>query len=239
MVNSLFAIITIDPVEPGEKDGLSGEIDFTFKASGGNTEVEDNDFGSKVQYDNNSSLFVHLLVYNFKEGRVEDSMVVKRSFAHYRFVKQLSAIAAVELYGQAERDQFKNLNLRKLLGSGMRYKFVSTDTHKFYFGFGGYYSEEFYTAIDSVEEHRYLPRLNSYISYTDTFEHFIAALTLYYQPSLKNFKDTNIVSDGSLTYKLTDTLALKIAGSYKKDTDPALGNKKEDSFYSTSISYTF
>jgi putative salt-induced outer membrane protein YdiY len=239
MILPLHAIVTIDPVEPSSEGGFNGEVDFTFKASQGNTEKRDNDVGTKLQYD--SKEFVNFLIFNYKEGYAQKVNVVNRSYGHFRHVHLLTDELAWELYSQLEQDKFKNLELRKLAGAGVRYRFFSSETDKFYYGIGVYYSEEYYKSVIAGDENRFIERLNSYISYKEKINgSFVATLTLYYQPSLRHPQnDTNIIADGSLSFKLTTALALKISGNYKKDTDPALGNKKEDSYYATSLSYTF
>ena len=233
-----YAIVSVAPVEPGEKSGLSGELDFAFKESSGNTARKDYSTGAKIQYDytDRTDFMIGNYVYAESEGeKVED-----KNFLHYRHLERVNEPFVLEAYAQGERNAFINLNRRELVGAGGRYRFFGTKTVKLYLGAGAYGSVEAYNPDSGDEVEEYKNRTNIYLSYTQKeSESFEATATVYYQPAWDDGEDYYLLANGDLKFYLTQKLQFKLSFGTKEDSEPFEGNKKTDSYYILGFGYSF
>ncbi|MDQ1339724.1 MAG: hypothetical protein QG567_877 [Campylobacterota bacterium] len=238
-INSyLFSIVTIEPVEPNEKSGLSGEVDGSFKESSGNIERKDYSRGLKLQFDykDNIAYAINNNIYAESEGQqIEDN-----SFIHFRHITKLDKLTAFEIYLQSEENKFLNLNLRELAGASLRFGFFRSEDLRLYFGAGAYASNEKYASIDGDNISENTNRGNIYLSYKQKIEEKMEAIaTGYYQPAFKDSNDYYLLINGNINFFLTEKLALKLSFGAKEDTKPFESNKKSDSYYLLGIGYKF
>lgn len=174
---SLHAIVSVEPVEPGEGTGFSGEVDAAFKESGGNIERKDYSGGIKVQYDYPGR--ADFIVGNSLYAESEGEAIENNSFLHFRHLESIREGIVWEVYAQSETNEFINLTLRELAGAGPRLRFFSSEKMKFFFGLGAYASAERYSRTASEESEEYKTRGNAYISYKQKkSEQFEATSTL-------------------------------------------------------------
>lgn len=233
-----FGIVSVAPVEPGEKRGLSGEVDFAFKESSGNTARKDYSSGAKVQYDYTDR--TDFILGNYLYAESEGEKVEDKNFVHYRHLDRFTGKLVLEAYAQGERNAFINLTRRELVGAGARYRFFGTETIRLYVGAGAYGSVEAYDpgSGDVIDE--YKNRSNIYLSYTQKeSENFEATATLYYQPAWDDGNDYYLLANGDLKFYLTQKLQLKLSVGAKEDSEPFEGNKKSDSYYILGFGYSF
>ena len=233
-----FGIVSVAPVEPGEKPGFSGEVDMAFKESSGNTRRKDYSSGAKLQYD--YSDHTDFLIGNYLYAESADEKVEDRNFVHFRHLDRLSERFVWEVYAQGERNAFISLKRRELAGTGGRFRFFGSKTVKLYLGAGAYGSVEVYEPETDGEIQEYKNRSNIYLSYTQKEkENFEATATLYYQPAWDDGMDYYLLANGDLKYYLTEKLQLKLSLGAKEDSEPFEGNKKADRYYILGFGYTF
>lgn len=233
-----FGIVSVAPVEPGEKSGLSGELDFAFKETSGNTARKDYSSGAKVQYDYTDR--TDFVIGNYLYAESEGDKVEDKNFIHYRHLERVNEPFVLEAYAQGERNAFINLTRRELAGGGGRYRFFGTKTIKLYFGVGAYGSIEVYDPGSGDEVEEYKNRTNVYLSYTQKeSESFEATATVYYQPAWDDGEDYYLLANGDLKFFLTQKLQLKLSFGTKEDSEPFEGNKKTDSYYVLGFGYKF
>lgn len=234
----LFAIVSIEPIEPNEKTGLSGEVDGSFKESSGNTQRKDYSRGIKLQYDykNSADYIINNYIYSESGGeKIEES-----SFTHFRHLNALSRIVVWELYAQSEENEFINLNLRELAGTGLRLRFFKSDTLRLYMGLGVYASNEEYSLSSGSYVRESANRGNFYLSYKHKVkEEFEATATIYYQPAMEDASDYYLLANGDIKFFLTEKLAMKLSFGAKEDTEPFEGNKHSDTYYVLGVGYKF
>jgi len=238
-VINLFAIITIAPVNIGEKPGFSGELKGSFETKRGNTDVDNYSAGLRAQYDNNSS-YVVWSDFVFSYGEASGETNTNKTYAHIRFVHKFLDFDVLnyEAFVQSATNEFTNVKKKHLLGGGMRYH---KDFHKYgniYVGLGVFYERvKYLTSNDPTERDA---RLNTYLSYTKSFsKESKISYVMYFQPNMKEFEDyifSNAIELQVLIYK---ELYLNFVVYYDEDTQPAVGVETKDFTQKTSLIFKF
>lgn len=237
----LFALVSIAPVEIGEKAGLSAKLEAGLETKRGNTDKDNYKASARLTYDNNSSCVIwgEISGEYGKSNGVEDT---NKAFSHIRYIHALTNDENLryELFAQLESDDFRQINSRVLGGAGLRYKvFNSVEKGKGYFGLGGFYEGIRYKnpLIDPAEDNA---RLNSYLAYTIGFNNKASfSTTLYYQPMIDDFSDYVQSSQLELKLNIFKELYLKFSASWNVDSKPPVGVEKSDFVQTTSFVFNF
>jgi len=237
----LFALVSIAPVELGEKAGLSTKVEAGLETKRGNTNRDSYNASLRVTYNDSSNYLVwgELSGEYGKSNGVEDT---NKAFSHLRYIHSLTDNENLryELFAQLESDDFRQINSRILGGAGLRYKiFNSNEMGKSFLGLGGFYEGIRYTdtLLDPSEDNT---RLNSYLAYTISFSNKSTfSCTLYYQPKLNDFQDYVQSSQLELKLNVFKELFLKFNTSWNVDSNPPSGVKKSDFTQRTSFVFNF
>ena len=237
----LFAIVSIAPVEIGEKAGLSATVETGLETKRGNTDKDSYKASVRVTYDEATDYVVwaELSGEYGKSNGVEDT---NEAFAHLRYIHALTDDENLryELFAQLESDKFRQINSRVLGGAGLRYRvFNSAQKGKGYFGFGAFHESIRYESplIDPNEDN---DRLNSYLAYSVDFgDSSKFSYSLYYQPKINNFGDYIQTNKLELKFKLYKELFLKFNASWNVDTKPPVGVEKSDFTQRTTFVFNF
>jgi putative salt-induced outer membrane protein YdiY len=239
--SQLFALVSIKPVDVGEKAGFSGGVELGLDTKRGNTEKDTYKASAKITYDNNVSYVAWAQVsgeYAESSG-VEDT---NKKYAHLRFIHKLSKdVFRYEIFGQVQEDKFKALKQRRLGGAGIRAKIFNTPIGgEGYFGLGAMYEDIRYTD-PSIDPNEYNTRLNTYLAYSLKFmDSSSLAYTLYYQPLFEEMSDYVMTNDLELKLQIYKKLFLKFGLSYDLDSRPPNGvAEKYDLSQSTTFVYEF
>ncbi|WP_373001252.1 DUF481 domain-containing protein [Sulfurimonas sp.] len=237
----LFALISIAPVELGEKPGLSGKFEAGLETKRGNTDKDNYKASFRITYDNNSSY----ATWGEFSGEYGESNYVKdtnKAFSHIRFIHSLTDDENLryELFGQLESDEFRRINSRILGGAGLRYRmFNSPKNGKGFFGLGGFYEDIEYTnpQIDPSEDNA---RLNSYLAYSISIADMSAfSYVLYYQPKMDDYADYVFSNQLELKLNIIKRLFLKFNVSWSEDSNPPVGVKTTDFTQTTTFLFNF
>ena len=123
----LFALVSIAPVEIGEKAGSSVTVEAGLETKRGNTDKDNYSASLRVSYDDNSS-FVIWTELSREYGKLNDVEDTNEAFGHLRFIHSLSDNENLryELFTQLESDDFRQINSRTLGGIGLRYKIFNS-----------------------------------------------------------------------------------------------------------------
>ncbi|MEA3522721.1 MAG: DUF481 domain-containing protein, partial [Campylobacterota bacterium] len=140
----IHAIITIVPVELGDKPGFSGSLSGSFETKRGNTEKDEYNAGLKLRYDNNESYTIWSdLIGSYGEASGEKN--TNKTYAHIRLIHALyEKDLDWEIFVQSEMNEFTSIDRRRLIGGGLRYRFAHGDFGKLFFGLGAYYESTNY-----------------------------------------------------------------------------------------------
>jgi len=236
----LLALVSIAPVDIGEKPGFSGNVSGAFGSKNGNTEKEEYAFAARLQYDEGSR-YVAWGTLSYDYGTSEGVKNEDRTYAHLRTIHALSGRAwCAELFAQTEQDAFKDINNRSLVGAGLRWRFFdSAEWGRGYAGAGGMYESVRYAhaTLNPDEENG---RLNAYVAWTKRFlSDSKVSYVGYYQPRFDEASDYVTTHTAELIVPVYGRLNLSLAASYAYDSRPPEGIGKKDTAYTTTLVWEF
>ncbi|QOY54722.1 DUF481 domain-containing protein [Candidatus Sulfurimonas marisnigri] len=237
----LFAIVSIAPVEIGNKSGFSTNVEIGLETKRGNTEKDNYKASARLSYDNNTSCVVWAEVSG-EYGKSNDVKDTNKAFTHIRYIHSLTTDENLryELFAQFENDDFRRINSRVLGGAGLRYRvFNSIQNGKGFFGLGLFNEDIKYTnpLIDPSENNT---RLNSYLAYSVDFStNSTFSCSIYYQPKVNDFSDYIQTNKLELKVNIYKELFLKFNVIWDVDTNPPVSVKKSDFTQTTSFVLNF
>jgi len=231
--SSLMAIVAIEPIDIGTKEkSNNSEINFDLSNSYGNSQTQKINIGAKTDHSNNTHYA--FILGNYSYGKAKNKVNIDKYFIHARYLQTLYKKNVFEFFSQAESNVFQKLQLKLLLGTGLRFKTMKT----LYLGSGLMRVEE---KLKNKSVDKY-DMANIYISYKNIFK-FKTPLkmvyNIYYQPRLSDPNDCNIIQNIYFSIPLNSHLNIQFKINYKHDSTPAVGVKKEDISQQTSITYIF
>ena len=233
-LQQLFALVSIVPVEIGEKPGISGKIEAGLDTTRGNTHKDNYKASTRINYDNNSS-YVLWLDLSGQYGKANYVENTNKIYSHLRYIKSITKEdIRAEVFLQTQEDKFKAIAARRVAGAGLRFKFFDTFSGaKGYYGLGGFYEYIRYInpSIDPNEDNA---RLNTYIAYTLDFnKDSNLTYTLYYQPRFDKMSDHVISNKFDLKLHVYSQLFLKLSIYYDVDSSAPVGIDKDYDFGQT------
>jgi len=236
-VEAIYALISIVPVEQGEKVGLSGQMSASLSTKRGNSNTDSYKGGARIAYDNNTS-YVTWGELSGEYGEANDVKNVQKIYLHYRFIQNLSDKFHVgELFLQSQEDEFKQIQKRRLVGVGYRQRLLRDYFPlKCFVGLGGFYEYISYTTNDPREDNS---RFNGYIAFTYPTKSVEFSFTSYYQPKFDDFNDFVTANKIELKIHLIEKLYLTFKVSYDYDSNPPSGVEKYDFYQDTAFLYEF
>lgn len=238
-VTSIFAVVTIAPVEIGNNPGVSGSVELSMENARGNTDKDEYKGGMKVQYDNNSS-YVTWVQASANYAEVEGTKNTNKTYVHLRYIHTFYERKDLiyETFGQSQTNEFTKVKNRFLLGGGYRYHLLHESIGKVYIGAGAFYEHINYTTeIDPRENN---VRANLYVSYTNQLgDDAKISYIGYYQPKFSNFSDYIVTNIVELEVHVYQKLFISVKVNYDYDAKPAIEVKKRDFTQTTSLVYKF
>ncbi len=218
-----LAIVSMESVHLGKpREGFSGAFDLGFDADYGNTEQRNVSTGIKLQHYRQKR--TNFVIANYEYGESSGSKTKNKSFVHYRHIYQHKTEYAYEGFAQLSSNEFTRLNLRGLLGGGVRLSLGKvTEKRAFLLGLGAFYEREELDTDASLgeDETSDAARLSTYFVMKFHFNDYVSMVSsTYYQPEFGKFSDFRAIEDLSLVSKLTERLALKLGLFVGHDSEP-------------------
>jgi len=235
---SLFALISIVPVEISQNAGVHGELSASLETKRGNTDKDNYKFGARVVYDYNNS-FVTWGEISAEYGESSGVQDTNKAFIHLRHIHAITKEdIRLELFLQTQEDKFKSIERRFVGGAGLRFKlFEVFKDGKGYFGAGGFHEYIRYISQDPTEKNL---RINTYFAYTVGLgEDSTLSYSLFFQPKIDNIKDYTKAHKLNLQLHIYKALYLNLQLSYDVDTRPATGIEKYDFYQETAFILKF
>ena len=238
LTQSLFAIVSIVPIEIGENVGLHSKIGLSLQTQRGNTDKDNYKGSAKVTYDSNTT-YVTSLEFSAAYGETNNKEDTNKAYVHFRYVYALSEKALrAELFLQTQEDKFKAIEYRRLLGLGLRLKlgkFIKNGSG--YIGVGAFYENIHY--LEDTNNNKNIV-LNNYLAYSIKFsKETTLAYRLDFQPIYNEFKDYILIQKLRLNVKLYENLSLQVTMIHDVDSNPAEGIDKNDFTQTTGFIYSF
>ncbi len=234
------AIVNMEELHTGEpKPGFSGQVELSMQNSRGNSDKQEYSLGSRLQHHRDA--ITNYLLLSGSYGESNGIKNTEKGFLHARHIHRLGPILSAEAYTQAETDTFARLELRALLGAGVRLTLLPrAERGEAYLGLGGYYSEERIDQSFADGGTEALWRANSYLVLKyQVSDNTTLLSTTYYQPALKDAADYRLLEQAAMRVKVSEMLSLIVALDYRRDNRPPIGVEKEDINLSTSLSLEF
>ena len=242
-----WGISNIESEKPGlPSAGFNSVVELGAAGKSGNSKKEAFNAGIKVTYRQDKNIF--LVMGDRQYGSTGEVKDTDESFIHARWMHFFRPKWAAETFTQWQEDEFDNLSSRSLLGAGARYLAANQqDVFSLTFGLGLFREQEKLDLV-SIEEVNWYTRINSYVAYKHQLnDNVLLTTTAYAQPSVDDFDNLRLLSNTTLSVKLTQALNLKLTYKLSHDSHPAenldiappIQNEKTNSDYGTTLEYRF
>lgn len=219
------------------EEGFSGNLALNFSYVKNIEQILQ--FGGNVRGYYFSGMHSFMLLGESNIVQTESQDLVNNNFEHFRYNYALDTnrIFIIEAFEQVQQNRVQNIDLRALLGTGMRFNLASTDSLSFNLGVSGMYEYEISTESTAIERNI---RGSSYIS-TDwqASENFGLNLIVYYQPVFNDFMDYRVSGEFGIRLKVTDKLQFTTELNLIYDNRPLPGIPNNIINFTNGLAYTF
>lgn len=217
-------------------EGVSGSVTGSADWRTGNTELLMLAANPIVRYRSGDHL--GLVIVSGQLGDSAGERIIAKTFEHVRYRYTFTERLLGEVFAQHEYDQFRDLELRALIGVGPKLDLVERDGVEL--GVGVAYMLEF-ERVRSTNAEGTQHRASSYVlgrvKVNDKVD-FVE--TFYVQPLLTDPGDLRLLNDSALVVKLTDKVSLTSSFNLAYDSEPPTdGVDSLDTTLKTSITVSF
>jgi len=215
---------------------------FSLSYSGAKGNEDRSRLGLGMSYRMSGDNSANLISANVVRGESNGVRDSNNAFAHLRHIREFSEINAWEIFTQVEKNEFTRLNLRSLIGGGVRHRIGDAERYRQFLGLGLFYSIE---KLDEAKvtnedaEQRYT-RVNFYslnrIVWSDTSKLYF---TVYAQPAVNEWDDYRLLGIVSLKVAVDNNIKLSISYNITHDSKPPELVRETDVRYLTGIEFEF
>ena len=190
-----------------------GDIEFGASVAQVQKQVLQFRVAAQVEYKNGKHLWLSLSDYNLL--RAGGLAFDNAAFQHLRYNYKLTEQKTWEVYGQLQNNKLQLIDLRALLGTGLRLRAYKSKSGKnrIYIGTSLLFEHNKFKSRSTQD---YL-RLSNYVSLTFQTPTFKFSSTTYYQPDISNFISARMAIQNSLSFSLSKRLELKITAKATYD----------------------
>jgi hypothetical protein len=192
--------------------------------------------GLHLQYKTQKNLWLILGNYNFyRGGHVK---YTDNSFFHLRFNRKLNTWLRWEIFAQAQNNLITQLKARILVGTGPRFKIVSTKVFRLYAATLAMYEREKEKTSPTIKHNDM--RSSSYVSFTIIpVTGFEIISTTFYQPLFSKISDYRILNEATLKVQATKHFGLSMSWEYLHDRFPAGTAPRTTYSFSSGVNFDF
>lgn len=215
--------------------GWLGNAGASFSFTKNTQEVFASEFDTHVQYKSSKSLYLVLGSYSFLKGA--GNRLIDNTFLHLRYNYKLNNIIRWEAFTQVQQNVITGISSRFLLGTGPRFKILSTKLIRLYAGSLLMYEREVEKNNNNIHNNI---RSSSYFSFTITPNKQVEIIsTSFFQPLPDNWNDYRFLNQVSVRVKAGKKLGVKLKWNYLNDSRPVKGIPSVNYNLSTGIDYEF
>jgi len=230
--------VNIESMRNDKKDKLSGFIQGGANFQKSNVDILE--INSEIRLDYHIRQFKEKILFlgKYSLGSQNDKDFKNEVFSHIRlnaYPFDDTGIGAESFY-QIQKDDFELLQIRQLLGGGLR---LETDKKKetiFAFGLGLMAD---YEKIKNVQKNNFVMRSTNYISVIHKNKNINTFLVAYLQPRVIKPSDFRILSEITNEIKITKVLSFNLTVSYRYDSDTPESVVKNELKSNGSLKYSF
>ena len=218
------------------KPGFSGTVKASYDESSGNTDKENYQGSLKLRYVMDNHTF--LLMGQSERGEVAGVRYSESDFIHARYRYAILEWLDWELFTQRDRNPFRGLSNRFLLGTGPRFSYQSESFLAF---LGIMYMKENEEYLDGLmdEDSQENDRLSSYLTLRYQLQDKVELVSSnYYQPKLEDSSQYRLVSNSGFSFKLTERLSYDFTLAITYDAEPPATVERQDRKISHSLSFS-
>lgn len=127
-------------------------------------------------------------------------------FLHFRYNHEITNLFRIESYIQTQHNKLLDVTTRNLIGAGVRFKLISKENTRLYFGNAYMYEVEEFEPLD---QQFYNHRNSSYLSGTLSIPKMKLNIinTVYFQPAYSDFSDYRLLEQLKVNISLSKRLS--------------------------------
>lgn len=235
LVTSVNGQVNVEDKRMRLKDsGLDGSINLSLQLERGNSELTEIGFRPRFVYRAGLSQWFMLNSYSFVE--TDEASVVNEGFTHLRYNYDMTDRLTLEALTQYQYNRSQDLQLRFLLGTGLRIKLMERFGFRLIGGVTGMYEYEELESGATIETPRNSDYFTLHVRASGTMT---LRNTLYVQPAMNDFSDVRILDDFEVSVEISSWLALTVAVQYRYDSEPPAGIKEYDLSLENGLTVSF
>ena len=224
---------------------MNGSTSFSYSNNDGNYNFKISiNAGATLKSENKKNTYFLIGDYTLNRSKLQDFQ--NDWFAHLRYNYEHTDLFRWEVFTQGQGNQILDIELRYLIGTGPRLKFVlkkavdkNNDTGiRCYLGNAYMYEIERSSIND---QHLYQHRHSSYLSFSVDIPKTNLSITntMYYQPLYKDFSDYRLNNQFQLGIPITkESLSFNTAFSYSYDSLTPANKSQYTSYISLGLQFT-
>lgn len=216
--------------------GWLGNAGASVSLTKNTQQVFASEFDAHIQYKSQKSLYLLLGNYGFLKGA--GTKLIDNTFLHFRYNYKINKTVRWEAFTQVQQNVITNIRSRFLVGTGPRFKLLSTKLIRLYGASLIMYEQEKETTAAHLVHNDI--RSSSYISFTITPNSQLEIIsTSFFQPLLNNWSDFRFLNQATVRVKAGKKLGIKVNWNYLNDSKPVPGIPSVNYTLSTGIDYDF
>ncbi|KMT66544.1 hypothetical protein XM47_03140 [Catenovulum maritimum] len=230
--NSNAIVNTESTIQSLKQPGLNSKVSFEYKGSSGNNQSSKLALDASLAWVGQGHKSV--LVFGRDFGKSNSQINLDNSFIYAKHLQQVLDNSYVSIFAQNEKDEFRDIKSRVLIGLGFRSKINQNHIVEI-----SVMNEE----IDStsvLEMDRSSVRLNLmwFMSY-ELDDNIAFKNTVYYQPNVDSFSDKQAINQAGLDFSINENLNIEFYHKLTHFSLPIGDSTSTDTVYGSKISYKF
>jgi len=236
-ITSYGQIVNIENMRLATKqDGFMGSIDLNLNFTMNTVQLLQ--IGDRIRIGYNKKRHHILLLTDHSFIKTKDVSIVNLGFEHlrYNYAFKDSGNVMLEVFEQAQFNKIQKINLRFLLGAGLRFHILDQKNYQLNFGTG--LMAEYEELIDYGMLRDLLS--NNYFSFDGQFSEHIGMNNItYFQPKLIDFGNYRLSNETQIRFLINKHLTYKIMYSLTHDSRDIQDVRKTNYIFRNALSFTF
>jgi hypothetical protein len=234
-------IVNVQPLmatDP-DKQGLSVTLEGSLELRKGNVNLTSLSGNGIVIYRGGRHTAFVMAREDYVRGR--DEVYFDRDLEHVRYRFQLVGPAEAEVYAQHDRDVFRRMAWRGIVGSGPRIHFLLPFGLEFAASSGVMveYNRVRNGPYADADEETVVARSSNYVLLTSrVLKNVTLGNAIYVQPRFDRLHDMRMLNETSLILSANKTLSIKLALTSAYDQEPAISVLPLDISWKSSLQLT-
>lgn len=189
-----------------------------------------------LEHQTRRNIYLFYANYNLLKGGGKS--LTDNTFYHARYNYKINKWLRWEAFSQLQKNDITGIRLRRLFGTGPRFKIAGSKKFNLHTATAVMYEYE-KEQTEPIIYHKDL-RSTSYVSLNYLPSDNVKLTgTVFYQPLFKNIHDYRVLNEITAAFKIIKHLSFKVTWYYLHDSKPAAGTPKFNYSISNGIEYSF